>query len=189
MRRAAPAVGFSPKLLRHFAIVTVVITSCIAMFADGENRQALADTVHTQQVRNSARLAENEKLGSRALVGTKPANHQSYSSVPVDDAPSTSFGGGYIPPEDFGTELQDYRWSGAAEPEYFEESSGAIGPVGGLASDPQFGGAKGPPKRKPAKRPRNPTQQEIEAMIAASRARANNDISASHYDDTGEAAE
>ena len=29
------------KIYRHFAVVTIAITLCIAMFADGENRQAL----------------------------------------------------------------------------------------------------------------------------------------------------
>ncbi len=41
-----------PKMYRHFAVVTVLLTACIAMFADGENRQAVAD-YHAQQQRQT----------------------------------------------------------------------------------------------------------------------------------------
>jgi hypothetical protein len=41
MRRAVtPAIP--PSMYRHFAILTVVLTACLAMFAEGENREARA---------------------------------------------------------------------------------------------------------------------------------------------------
>ena len=41
MGRATPSV-IPPKMYRHFAMVTVLLTTGVAMFADGENRQAAA---------------------------------------------------------------------------------------------------------------------------------------------------
>lgn len=41
MRRAVtPAIP--PSMYRHFAVLTVVLTACLAMFAEGENREAQA---------------------------------------------------------------------------------------------------------------------------------------------------
>jgi hypothetical protein len=41
MRRAVTPV-IPPSMYRHFAIITVVLTAGLAMFADGENREAQA---------------------------------------------------------------------------------------------------------------------------------------------------
>ena len=53
MRRAAPPLPISPKLLKHFAVVTLVLTACIAMFADGESREAIQDQVELRAANNT----------------------------------------------------------------------------------------------------------------------------------------
>ncbi len=61
MRRAPPALAISPKVFRHIAMLTVAITGCIGMFADGESRQAITDTIARRQMHNSALAAEAGK--------------------------------------------------------------------------------------------------------------------------------
>jgi hypothetical protein len=48
MARALPSV-VPPKLYRHFALVTVLLTGSVAMFADGENREAAAAQVEQRE--------------------------------------------------------------------------------------------------------------------------------------------
>lgn len=67
MRRAAPPLPISPKLLKHFAVVTLVLTACIAMFADGESREAIQDQVELRAANNTLLATEAEKLGPRKL--------------------------------------------------------------------------------------------------------------------------
>ena len=48
MVRALPS-AIPPKMYRHFALVTVLFTTVIAMFADGENREARATQVEQRE--------------------------------------------------------------------------------------------------------------------------------------------
>lgn len=43
-----------PKMYRHFAVVTVMLTTTVALFADGENRQAAAATQSLASPQESA---------------------------------------------------------------------------------------------------------------------------------------
>ncbi len=67
MRRAAPPLPISPKLLKHFAALTLVLTGCIAMFADGESREAIQEQVDMRAARNQLLETEAEKLGTRKV--------------------------------------------------------------------------------------------------------------------------
>ncbi len=58
MSRVAPAIPVTAKMYRHFAIVTVGITACLAMFADGENREAVHDSIVRQQQQQQMAAAE-----------------------------------------------------------------------------------------------------------------------------------
>jgi hypothetical protein len=49
MRRATPAIP--PKMYRHFAVVTILLTAVLALFADGENGEA-ARALVAQQAAN-----------------------------------------------------------------------------------------------------------------------------------------
>ncbi|HYD25543.1 MAG TPA: hypothetical protein VEB68_12175 [Croceibacterium sp.] len=69
MRRAvAPAIP--PKLYRHFAIVTVALTTGLAMFADGENREAVVQHIEAKQQASAVRRASYAKFGAPTLGGT-----------------------------------------------------------------------------------------------------------------------
>jgi hypothetical protein len=65
MRRPAPALPVSPQMLRHFAVVTLVITASVAMFANGEGQEAVMSGIET-------RIAENPMIAqSTKVVGAK----------------------------------------------------------------------------------------------------------------------
>ena len=55
------------KMYRHFAIATVLITGCLAMFASGENRQAIQDKIEAHQRRAEAQQAEQEAAKSNGI--------------------------------------------------------------------------------------------------------------------------
>ena len=44
MAKHAPVLAFNAKMYRHFAIITVCLTGGIALIADGEKREAVAET-------------------------------------------------------------------------------------------------------------------------------------------------
>ena len=87
-------------MYRHFAVVTVAITACLAIFADGENRQALADTVHekNQQQQMAAKERELVKSGkggnSKREMIDKRRVKGSFGSDDVSDPGTISVGGG-----------------------------------------------------------------------------------------------
>ncbi len=67
MSRSAPIIPVDAKMYRHFAIATVMITGCLAMFASGENREALEAQLAENQQQNAARQAEQEKAEQGAI--------------------------------------------------------------------------------------------------------------------------
>jgi len=75
MRRAAPALPISPKLLKHFAAITLVLTACIALFADGEGREAIQEQVDMRAARNQLIETEAQKLGTKK-IGTHLASRE-----------------------------------------------------------------------------------------------------------------
>ncbi|MGH6785844.1 MAG: hypothetical protein ACREBO_03355 [Novosphingobium sp.] len=48
-------------------MITIAITGCVALFADGENREAIAAEVEARTDRNDLLTAEADKLGARKL--------------------------------------------------------------------------------------------------------------------------
>jgi hypothetical protein len=63
-----PIISVPRSLYKHFAVVTVAITLCVAMFADGSKREQFAEQIRAHQasqVRES-RQAEDER---RPMVG------------------------------------------------------------------------------------------------------------------------
>lgn len=67
------------KMYKHFAVVTLLLTATIAMFADSDNRQAIADHAEERQRMERLREVEEERFGQRELVRR-------------DDGPKGSFG-------------------------------------------------------------------------------------------------
>lgn len=73
MSRAAPPSPVSPRMFRHFAVATLAITACLAIFAQGEQRQAfeqrLAEKKENRELKNAdLELAKQGKGGKTGLV-------------------------------------------------------------------------------------------------------------------------
>lgn len=57
-----------PKIYRHFAVITVASTLVMAMFADGENRQAMADEIRSHEQAAGAEAVSAAKYGTGKLA-------------------------------------------------------------------------------------------------------------------------
>ena len=62
---ATPALN--AKVYRHFAGVTLAITACVALFANGEARQAIGDELTEREQRAAFERASTEKFGKAKL--------------------------------------------------------------------------------------------------------------------------
>ena len=181
MRRAAPVIPVSSRLFRHFAVVTVVITAGLAMFASGENREVVTETIAKREAKNAARQAEYDKLGNhRKVVSSRPVQSGDASvdfGGPSEvggswDGGGASDGGGYDPSgeSENDTSPRDYAWAdaGGAGPRSFERP-----PMLGEAGGPRGPGraAIGPGQRSVREKPRS-RQETGQADPATARSHA-----------------
>lgn len=181
MSRAAPAMPISPKLFRHFAGVTVAITICVAVFADGERREVVNNELEAIEARNSLRAAEAAKMGARhvGLKNLKVRDEKRSYMAFAPDGPSEAEGS-FGAPMDSALGEGGRRSNGASQPH--------IKGAGGMNVDSlDFGqpGPKGAPLIMPGvpksviehRQRRRPyktmvTDQERAIIEAASRARS-----------------
>ena len=95
MRRAAPPLPLSPKLLKHFAAITLVLTASIAMFADGESREVITEQVDMRAARNQLLETEAEKLGTKKLKAHLALKDKGRAYLPfAEEGQANEFGGG-----------------------------------------------------------------------------------------------
>ncbi|WP_114522176.1 hypothetical protein [Altererythrobacter sp. ZODW24] len=98
MRRIANATGISPKMYRHFAVVTVGLTGILALFADGESREVVAAQIVEQSEKAAERRAETRKAADATF--TRPlVKPESYSESSFDNS-DVGGGGSYGAPMD-----------------------------------------------------------------------------------------
>jgi hypothetical protein len=90
MRRSrTPAIP--PKMYRHFALVTVLLTAVIAMFASGENRNAVSTHIEEQTAENEQRRESYARFGAPKVGGTPAptagsfADHEGEFGRPMDN--------------------------------------------------------------------------------------------------------
>lgn len=107
-RRKPPAVP-TARIYRHFAVVTLLLTGAVALFADGENRAAMAEEIAERQQRDALARASAEKFGPPKLIKAgAPDGGGSFGpdigefGAPMDGGGGTGSGSGsgYIPDED-----------------------------------------------------------------------------------------
>ena len=68
MAMIAQTLVLSPKLYRHFAVLTVSVTALIAIFADGERREDISDHIAVKVAKAEAHRIENARRRSQILV-------------------------------------------------------------------------------------------------------------------------
>lgn len=67
MRRPAPTMPLSPKMLRHFAVVTVGLTVVIALFADEARNGPVEEAFAKREAQNQMMAKDAEKFGQHQL--------------------------------------------------------------------------------------------------------------------------
>lgn len=58
MKELLESIPIPPKIYRHFAVITMLITGCIAIFADTENRETISNEIDQQQQQAALRSAD-----------------------------------------------------------------------------------------------------------------------------------
>ncbi|MDG2003349.1 MAG: hypothetical protein P8J20_08460 [Novosphingobium sp.] len=115
MPRVAPKSPVNPKVFRHFVVITVAITFLLAMFSDGENREAFEQQLAEKSEKKRLEQAELEmakqgKGGNTSLVfkdnRAKKTSWRSDPGNPSDNyVPIESTGGADGNDDDFAPEL------------------------------------------------------------------------------------
>ena len=83
------------KMYQHFAAATVVLTGAIALFADDENRQAMAQHVEERDREAEIQRASQEITGPRELIRRDSTRGGSFGTenfadgAPMDDPQSS----------------------------------------------------------------------------------------------------
>jgi hypothetical protein len=93
--------GSPMRMYRHFAVVTLVLTAAMAIFADGERRGAMAEEIAARQQRARLEQASVAKFGKPKLVSKVAQGPGSFAPDPGGyGEPMVETGGGnssYIP--------------------------------------------------------------------------------------------
>ena len=166
MRRAAPTGPLSPKLLKHFAAVTVGLTALLAVFSSGADWGAPAQ-IGAVETKNQLLTTEAERLGARRVA----ARINIREGVPRPEFGEESGfdfgerGGGNAPQSGPQSPLQSFANS-EAQPAGLAGPSGGIRVINGIPHIAATTQSKTPKARDQSA----PTAQE-KAQIAASSAR------------------
>lgn len=187
MARSAPVIPVNAKMYRHFAIATVLITGCLAMFASGENREALTETIEAQQRRAQVQEVERKAtagkpIGKKGNFTDKRKVQGSFSSdsdLSWSPPPGARRSSGV-------TAITQAELVAASELSFADEGEApsapsapsapvvVTGPLPPGMSPTEYAQMSGQKKnkRKPPPASRPMTQREIDAMMAASDARS-----------------
>ena len=176
MRQPTPTLPITPKMLRHFAIVTVAITACIGVFAQGENAKIASNPKQgaTQGSGSSFAAVAGDK-NSREVNGMKLAagtRLQSGGGSDADEPPAQVADGiGYFqnndpafrassPPGTAGAPAEVALAPSPAPPPIPRDANGVPAPGAALSARNPANAAKPPTTRRV-------TQQDIDRMMAA----------------------
>ncbi len=167
MNPAARTLPIPQSLFRHFAMITIAITGCVALFADGESREVIVAEVEARTERNDLLRAEADKLGARKVKASGLQlrdSNRSYMAFAPDEPVSDA---NYGTPMD-GSETSVGASLRAGTPALNlpgGESAAAAGtpPPPGLPA-----GAKPTVRRKPVQL----DEEQLAEIAAASRARS-----------------
>ncbi len=175
MARRTPTMPISPTQLKHFAAATVALTALLAVFAGGEGI-GVADQLKDRGSANQLAKTEVDKLGTKQLKadlklkdGRKSDFNFSDQSDEADMEPGWGAGGA-------GGSAGGSAGGGSAvysKPQAPRGSEGTESPKGpGQLRPGQSGEANNQGKDARKKAPPKPTQQDLDDMLEASRARS-----------------
>lgn len=70
MAAPAPLISVPKNLYKHFAVLTLVITASVAIFADGENKQVVVEQIEKHQAAK-VRRAEAHRASDQTVNGLR----------------------------------------------------------------------------------------------------------------------
>lgn len=96
-RRSKHILGIEPKMYRHFAALTIALSGMIALFANGEAQEVLAQTRQEADLKRAEKL----KLGPKKLIDKRSIDNKRSRPVHFHDGIDTPMdggtGGGIVP--------------------------------------------------------------------------------------------
>ena len=172
MRRPIQSPPISPKLLKHFAAATVVLTGLIALFAGGEQSQ-VAQELAAREERNKLAKTEAEVIGTREIAepettrtkggwGSDGPENAGYSGGSTDPTPPPMLTG--RPPR--GSQIGPMR----GQPPFLTPPPGMAGSATRMRGAPV--GDEQDQTRSDAREPTSPTADQAAALLESSRARS-----------------
>jgi hypothetical protein len=178
MRRPVPTVPISPTQLKHFAAATVAMTIILALFASGDGA-GLGEDLQERGAQNQLAQTEASQHGAHKLKANLKFKNSSKSQFAFSEggdgaAASAGWGsgGGGGGPRAAGRETKDA--SVQRMPRKAGESATLSGPDGvpDHAKPESLRAKKAPPKKVEAKPVSEPTEQELDKAMEASRQRS-----------------
>jgi hypothetical protein len=161
MRRPAPILPVSPKMLKHFAAATVAITGLLALFVGGEDA-SIAAQVQATSARNDLVASHKNKSGAGRIASSlkvRNPNSGGFDSDGPSDFGAGDGGGGsagvarsgppmiksqgpvFLPPANLsrkpGGTTSKKRLAKPGDPEDSGDSAGGDGPAGGSGASGQ----------------------------------------------------
>ncbi|MEO7384308.1 MAG: hypothetical protein ABIU18_05180 [Novosphingobium sp.] len=88
MSRIATSPPIPKAMYRHFTVITLLATACIAIFADGERRQTISDEIDAQNQKAALRQAEADKIGA-GTTGRREIHYAPRGGWGADDVVDT----------------------------------------------------------------------------------------------------
>lgn len=162
--------GIDPKMYRHFAMLTIGLTTIFAVFADGETRETVA---HNHQHAELKR-ADEKKFGKTKLVdkrGDKPRPNSGGGGfngafgAPMDGSGGSGGNSGYVPP----------ALALTPSPIIIEVDQAALARMSPEQRKAYLKRLEDERQRRMREGPVVPTPQQVSALAAASAARAGSD--------------
>lgn len=167
MRRAAPTLPVSPKLLKHFAAATVTLTLLLALFATDEDWGARAQ-LEANEAKTQLAAAEAEKLGTKKLASKLKVREPSGGGFGSDEGGGGGGGGTWYPNKSAASsERPNLRTTGIPQ---LEQRPGATLSVSGMDLEDALQQDPRKRKRKTGEQFR-PNSEQIEKIKANSRQR------------------
>jgi hypothetical protein len=165
MSRIARNQTVSPKVYRHFAVITVILTACTAMFADGEATGTVADRMAERGARNELLSVESQKVGAR---------HVKMAKLNLRNEKRSYFAFAPEMPENAANDGAAYQGdSGIVAAPRASRVGPPMGPPG-AGQDTAESGSAARQRSKPrqASKPAAPSADQLETLLAQSRARS-----------------
>lgn len=173
MRRPVQSLPISPKLLKHFAAVTVVLTGLIALFAGGEQSQ-FAQELAEREARNKLAQTEAEKLGTHEVAYDAPRRTAgSWGSAGQDDPGFSGASTDPNPPPMMASNGPKGRQIGPSRgrPAFLTPPPGPI-PGGNAATMRGIERERDEEVRPDMREPTSPTAEQSAALLQSSLARS-----------------